>query len=99
MSTRLLLYLFVLLIGGLFGYKGIISEKILNKLNLIQTICLLFLLTIMGITIGIDDKVISSFFSIGFKAIIISVFTVGFSIIGVYLLSKYILKRRDKIES
>lgn len=99
MGLRLLLYLAVLLIGGFIGYKGKISEKIMNKLNLIQTICLLFLLMVMGITIGIDEKVISSFFTIGFKAIVISIFTIGFSIIGIYLLSRFVLKRRDKIES
>lgn len=99
MGVRLLLYLLVLLLGGLIGYSGKISERIMSKLNVIQTLCLLFLLLVMGITIGMNDKVISSFLTIGLKAIIMSIFTVGFSILGVYLLRKFVLKRRENIES
>ena len=53
----------------------------------------------MGITIGINEEVISNLFSIGFKAIIMSLFTVSFSVICVRLISKFIVVEEDKIES
>ena len=99
MGTRLMLYLGILILGAYIGFKDKISEKLKSQLNNIQNICLLFLLFIMGIKIGIDENVINSFFSIGLKAFIMSIFTVGFSIIGVFLVSKFILGKRDKIES
>jgi predicted tellurium resistance membrane protein TerC len=98
-GIRLLLYIGVILLGAFISYKGKISEKILDKLNIIQTLCLLFLLFIMGIKIGIDEKVISSFFNIGFKAIIMSIFTVGFSILFVFIVSKLFIRKENKIES
>lgn len=99
MGTRLLLYLGILILGAYIGFKDKISEKLKSQLNNIQNICLLFLLFIMGVKIGIDENVIASFFTIGLKAIIISIFTVSFSILGVFLVSKFILGKRDKIES
>lgn len=99
MVTRLLLYLGILILGAYIGFKDKISKKLKNQLNNIQNICLLFLLFIMGIKIGIDENVINSFFTIGLKAIIISFFTVGFSILGVFLVRKFILGKSDKIES
>lgn len=99
LGTRLLLYLGILILGAYIGFKDKISEKLKGQLNNIQTICLLFLLFIMGIKIGIDENVINSFLSIGLKAFIMSIFTVGFSIIGVFLVSKFILGKRDRVES
>ena len=86
MTTRLLMYLGVILIGALIGAKGKINEKLSSRLGDIQTIFLLLLLFIMGIKIGMDDTVVSSFFSIGFSAFVISIFTVSFSILGVFLI-------------
>lgn len=63
---RLLLYLSILLIGGIIGYKGILSDKITSKVNLIQIICLLVLLFTMGIRMGADKKILSSFMKIGY---------------------------------
>ena len=56
MGVRLILYLALLIIGGMIGYKDLISEKFNSKLGIIQNICLLFLLFIMGIRIGLDDN-------------------------------------------
>ncbi len=86
MTTRLLMYLGVILIGALIGARGKINEKLSSRLGDIQTIFLLLLLFIMGIKIGMDDTVVSSFFSIGFSAFVISIFTVSFSVLGVFLI-------------
>lgn len=99
MGLRLFLYLGILVLGGIIGYKDKVSEKLQANLNTIQNICLLFLLFVMGMTIGINDEVISNLLSIGFKAGIISLFTVSFSIIFVYLVKKIMVLESDKVES
>lgn len=99
MGIRLLLYLSFILLGAFISYKDKISENILSKINIIQTLSLLFLLLIMGVKIGIDEDVIKSFFNIGFKAIIMSIFTVGFSILFVYIVSRLFIRKENEIES
>ncbi len=96
MGTRLLLYLAILIIGALAGYKELVGKKLESKLNIIQTICLLFLLFIMGVRMGLDDKVISSFGELGFQAIVISIFTITFSVLLVKLVKKYIVRKGQK---
>ena len=98
MGLRLALYLGILLLGGTIGYFDKISEKIESNLNIIQNISLLFLLFVMGITIGMNDKVVSNLFSIGIKAIIISSSSIIFSIIFVRLISKFVLRSGEKNE-
>lgn len=92
MSVRLLLYLGILIVGGFFGYKGFVSKKLDEKLGVIQTICLIFLLFIMGLKMGLDEKVISSFFELGFQALVITVFTITFSVLFVKLVKGFVLK-------
>ncbi|WP_353096719.1 LysO family transporter [Tissierella praeacuta] len=99
MGLRLMLYLGILTLGGLIGYYDKVSEKLQSNLNKIQNLCLLFLLFMMGITIGINNEVISNLFSIGFKAVIIAVFTVVFSIIFVRLVRKFIVLEGERNES
>lgn len=99
MGLRLILYLGILALGGFIGYKDKVSEKLQSNLNLIQNLCLLFLLFVMGITIGINDEVITNILSIGIKAIIISIFTISFSIIFVRLIKRFIVLDGDKVES
>ena len=99
MGLRLALYLGILVVGGIIGYKDKISEKIESNLSIIQNISLLFLLFVMGITIGINDQVISNLFSIGVKAAIISLGSIIFSIIFVRLIGKFVLRTGEENES
>lgn len=92
MGLRLLLYLGALIIGGILGKKFQLNKKLQSKLSLIQSLCLLFLLFIMGLKIGLDKNILSSFLNIGFKAFVINIFTVGFSVLGVFLVRKIIVK-------
>lgn len=96
MLIRLAVYLSILAIGGLIGYKKGLRKEIANKIDTIQVICLLFLLFIMGIRMGLDDKVISSFLKLGYQAVIISVFSIGFSVIFVRFVSKFISKNTEE---
>ena len=96
MSIRLLLYLAVILLGVIIGVNGKIGDNLRKRLGSIQTACLLFLLLIMGVMIGMDNNVIESFFTIGYSAIVISIFTVSFSILGVWLVSSYVSGGKDR---
>ncbi|MTI67961.1 MAG: lysine exporter LysO family protein [Firmicutes bacterium] len=97
LNLRLILYLSILLLGAILGYKDLISKKILSRLNTLQSISLLFLLFIMGIRIGVDEKVINSFLKLGFQAIIISVFSIFFSVLFVKLVRMVAFKETDKV--
>lgn len=98
MLFRLVLYLGILLVGGLIGYKEIAGKRVVNKLNYIQSGALLFILFVMGVKIGSDERVISSFLKLGFQAIILSVFSIVFSILFVKLIGKLVIKDADKEE-
>ncbi len=91
----LIKYLGILTIGALIGYKFNISERVSNNLEKVQNFCLLFLLFTMGITIGMEDEVVNNLFSIGIKALILSVFTIVFSVIGVRVIKKYVYIEGD----
>lgn len=96
MLLRLAIYLSILTIGGFIGYKKGLKNEIANKIDTIQGVCLLFLLFIMGVRMGLDDKVISSFLKLGYQAAIISVFSIVFSVIFVRFVSKYITKNSEE---
>ena len=99
MGLRLALYLGLLILGSIIGYKDKVSGKLEENLDKIQNICLLFLLFVMGITIGMNEQVVNNLLSIGMKAVVISIMTILFSIIFVKLIAKYIISESDKIES
>lgn len=80
---QIILYLIIMLIGAFIGSKGVIPKKIDNKLSSLQTLCLLFLLAVMGYKIGINNDILSNFYKIGFKAFFIAALCIAFSIIFV----------------
>ena len=81
MFSRLILYLSILLIGGIIGSKKNISENTYKLIQNGQGVVLFLLLFIMGLKIGADNKILSSFFHIGYKALILSSFSVIFSVL------------------
>lgn len=97
MSYTVLIYFSLLVVGAIISQKGLISDKFANKLGSIQNFFLLFLLFTMGVRIGLDKKVLSSFFQIGAKATVLAVFSIIFSIILVRLVRNIVI--RDKEES
>lgn len=99
MGLRLGLYLGILILGAIIGYKDKISKNIESNLSIIQNISLLLLLFIMGTTIGMNDQVISNLFTIGIKAAIISLSSIFFSIVFVRLIRGFVLRPGDENES
>ncbi len=98
MLLRLVIYLSILFLGGLIGYKKGIKKEISNKIDTIQIACLLFLLFVMGVRMGLDDKVISSFLNLGYQAVVLSVFSIIFSVIFVMFVTKFISKNSKQEE-
>lgn len=94
----ILLYLVILIIGAFIGSKNWLKDSIMKKLDHIQTFSLLLLLFIMGISIGMDRDVITSFASIGMQAVVLAVFSVIFSVLGVKIVSKHVFTLKEKRE-
>lgn len=82
---QIFLYLIIMLIGAFIGSKNFIPEKFENKLSTLQNMCLLFLLGIMGYKIGINNDILTNFHRIGFKAFLIALLCIAFSILFVKL--------------
>ncbi len=93
---RILLYITLILIGSFVGSKNLFPEKLNKKLNFFQNICLFFLLGVMGYKIGISDEIFSNFNKIGISALIISFFSVVFSIIFVKISCKKIVTTKKE---
>ncbi len=93
---NILLYLIIMLVGVFIGNKKILKNSIMKNLDSIQNFALMLLLFIMGISIGIDKEVVKSFGSIGMKAVVLSIFSVVFSVLGVKMVSAKVLKTEEK---
>lgn len=90
MGIRLLLYLSILFIGILIGYKEISHKRVLNSIDKLQMIALVILLFVMDIRIGADELVIGSLGEIGFMAFIIALFSIFFSVLAVLIYRKIV---------
>lgn len=98
MYFRILIYIVLMGCGVLLGRSGKLSKKLLERLDFIQLICLLFLLFAMGFSMGTDQRVMSSFSSLGLRSLFFSIFTIGFSILAVFLFNVF-WSRRGKSET
>ncbi len=98
MLTNVLLYLVLLIIGGLLSYKGLIHKKLIRKAGSLQLFFLYILIFIMGLRIGLDRDILAAIYSIGLKAAIYAVVTIIISAFMVFIVSKYIIKSHLKGE-
>lgn len=85
MIQKMLLYLFLLIAGVLVGNIKFIKDKLIDKIEIMQLLCLFLLLFIMGLRIGMDDYIINSFLELGIKGIIISLVIIGFSLLFTFI--------------
>lgn len=90
--TSILLYLLLLILGGFLSYRGVVSQKLFDKLEHIQLICLFILLFTMGLRIGMDDRVINAFLKLGIHATLFAAVSVICSVFGVWFFRKTLLK-------
>lgn len=88
MVFRILLYFGLLAVGWVLSNKCFIHEKLVAKISNIQTIFLFLLIFIMGIRLGMNKQVVSSIGQIGFKSVVFTLLTAGFSVVFVFLVRK-----------
>lgn len=79
-------YLGMIVVGIFFSRFDI--EKLNLDLSKIQRFCLLFLLFVLGISIGIDDKIMSNIHIMGVQAFVFGVLTLIGSVLIMILFRK-----------
>jgi uncharacterized transporter YbjL len=93
--VRILLYIFIILLGVFISNKGKLNEMLEKNLAKLQYASLLLLLFIMGVNIGVSDKIISEFGKLGLQAIVLSLASIILSVAAVKLVTVY-FKHREK---
>lgn len=83
--------LIALVLGAILGYFVKLSDKGTKINGRLQQVGVIFLLFSMGVSIGADSDIIRKLPSIGLKAFLFAVGTIGCSIVIVYILSEKFL--------
>lgn len=91
--------LIALVLGAIIGYFVKLSDRGTKINGRLQQIGVIFLLFSMGVSIGADSDIIKNLPSIGLKAFLFAVGTIGCSILAVYILSEKFLVNKSKGES
>lgn len=91
----LFLFGFFMLVGCLIGLKGIGKDVMSSKIGVVQEIIILVLIFVMGVGIGKDEKIVKNIFSLGFKAAVIAILTVTFSVLAVHLFARLRGKHKE----
>ena len=85
-----------LLLGFFIGYKKCLSEKMILLNSKLQTVFLLFLIFVMGMSIGMDKSILTQLPILGGTALIFAVATCIGSVIIVYMISRIFFKEEKK---
>lgn len=88
MLFKIALYIGIMVVGVFFSRSGKIPQKVFKEMDRIQMVCLLFLLFVMGVSVGVNKQVMQSFPKLGFQSVIFSVFTISFSVLFVFLFQR-----------
>ena len=86
---RILLYIFIIVVGALISCKGLLNKMVEKNLLKLQYASLLLLLFIMGVNIGINDQIITTFGKLGLQAIVLSFSSIVLSVAVVKLVAVY----------
>lgn len=90
----ILIYLIILIIGGIIGSRRLLRPSVMNRLDFLQSAALLLLLFIMGVNIGLNPEIIASFGTIGLQALVLAAFSIVFSVLAVKLVAPGVLGRK-----
>ena len=88
---NLILYIALVAIGIVLGGKQLWNERVAYWLGKLQFAALMALILALGIKLGADDQVIASLGQIGLSALLITLFSMTGSLIGVTLLRRFVL--------
>lgn len=84
--TDIVIYVIIVILGIFFTKKNILPKFVLAKIGVLQSVALYILLAAMGLKIGLDKRLVLNLPILGFKSLIISIFTIIFSIIFVKII-------------
>ncbi len=82
--------------GFLIGYKKLLSEKMILLNGKFQTLVLLLLIFVMGMSIGIDREILTQLPMLGGTAFVFAVAVCLGSIVVVYVISRIFFKGEKK---
>ena len=92
-----MVYIFIsLLLGFLIGYKKWLNEKMILLNGKLQTVFLLLLIFVMGMSIGMDKSILTQLPALGGTAFIFAVAACIGSVIVVYIISRIFFKEEKK---
>ncbi|MDW7672617.1 MAG: LysO family transporter [Bacillota bacterium] len=94
----IILYLTVLGIGIFLGSRSLLRSSSMNWIGWLLNASLFILIFLMGVNIGLDETVLTSFSTIGFQALVLVLFIITFSILGVKLVARFVLPRKGEAE-
>lgn len=83
--SDIFIYICIILAGIFLVRKNLFPKNLLKRISLLQSLSLYLLLGAMGYKIGSDDMLIFNLHILGVKALVISIFTIIFSVIFVKL--------------
>ncbi len=94
----ILIYIAVLLSGGFISARGFLKPGVEKLADRLLNGTLFVLIFMMGIKIGMDENVVNGFRTIGIQALVLAVSSVAFSIAGVRMVAKYVLRWEEDLQ-
>lgn len=88
-------FFFVLGIGFVIGFFGLVKGKGLAINNKMQTVWLVLLIFCMGVSIGNSEDVMANLPQLGLKSLLFAVGPILGSVLMVYVVSRIFLKEKD----
>ncbi len=95
MHYKLLLYIGLLSLGMILSRMNIFGEGVYRSLGKLQTLCLMILITSMGINLGMNDEIIKSLATIGIKGVLFGVATVVLSVFFVHIVVRLFFGKEE----
>lgn len=87
---------FTLLLGVAVGALVKFSEKQVKLISQLQTLGVLVLLFVMGISVGVNPDIVNKLSEIGISALVFAVLTTLMSVVVVYFVTTMYMKREAK---
>ena len=81
----IILYVAIILLGYFITKKGLIPKFIDDKVGMLQSFSLFFLLGMMGYKIGADRELLSKFHILGINSVIITICAIIGSVLLVHI--------------
>lgn len=83
-------------LGFLLGYMGLVKEKMLKVNQRLQTVWLVLLIFIMGMSIGMDSQILKSLPTLGGKALLFTLACSAGSVFVVFLISHFFFDKEGR---